>query len=206
MKRHLVLVLFVVVAAAGVISPEAVFAEPENSVNFGIGGASHIMPHCRANIYSVEYERVLGPELSVLGRGSGVNYKFDDGSHVEEGKPHGIDVGLRYYPAGGMKGFFVGGALGYWEANWTFTNDKGTASESQGKGEFKAVRADVDFGVRFPIGSSPVSLLPEAHIGKFIKSASCEYSAPASRAGTPCSKDTEVGDYIFLGVLVGIGF
>ena len=37
MKRPLVLVLFVIVVAAGVISPETVFAEPENSVNLGLG-------------------------------------------------------------------------------------------------------------------------------------------------------------------------
>jgi hypothetical protein len=206
MKRPLVLVLFVVVVAAGVMSPGTVFAESENSVNIGVGAASHILPHCTATIFLVEYERMLGSKIAVLGRGSGVHYKFDDGTYVEEGRPKGIDVGVRYYPSGGMKGFFIGGALGYWVADWTFTADKGMTFESQGKADNKSIRADVDIGGRFPIGSSTVSILPVVHIGKFFTSTSCEYTAPASRVGTPCSRDSEVDYYAFLAVLVGVGF
>jgi hypothetical protein len=206
MKRPLVHVLFIIVVAAGAMSAGTVFAGPANSVNLGVGAASHILPHCNATIYLVEYERAIGSKIAVLGRGSGVDYKFDDGNYREEGRPRGIDVGLRYYPAGGMKGFYIGGALGYWRADWTFTEDKGQSSESQGKGDFKAVRADVDIGGRFPIGSSPVSILPAAHFGKFFSSPSCEYTAPASRVGTSCSKDSEVTYYAFLAVTFGIGF
>ncbi len=113
MKRPLVLFLFVVVVAAGMISPGTVFAEPENSVNIGVGAASHILPHCKATVAFVECEHMLGPKLAVLGRGSGVNYKFDDGNYVEKGRLRGGDIGLRYYPSSGMKGLFFGGALGY---------------------------------------------------------------------------------------------
>jgi hypothetical protein len=206
MKIPQMLVLFVVVVAAGALSPGTVFAEPENSVNLGVGAASHILPHCKATVFLLEYEHMLGPKLAVLGRGSGVNYKFDDGNYVERGRLRGADVGVRYYPSGGMKGLFIGGALGYWKSNWMFTDDKDKASETQGKGDFKAIRADVDIGWRFPIGSSSVSILPEAHFGKFFKSASCEYTAPASRVGTECSKDTEISYYAFLALSVGIGF
>jgi len=206
MKRPLVLVLLVCVAAAGVMSPVIVFAELESSVNLGFGAASRILPHCKANVAFAEYEHMLSSTLAVLGRGSGVNYKFDDGNYVEKGRLRGVDVGVRYYPSGGMKGFFVGGALGYWKSNWQFTDEKGKTSESQGKGDFTAIRADVDFGWRFPISSSSISILPEAHIGKFFRSASCEYTAPASLVGTECSKDSEIGYYAFLAVSVGIAF
>ncbi len=206
MKRPLVLFLFVVALAAGMISPGTVFAEPGNSVNLGVGAASHILPHCKATVAFVEYEHMLGPKLAVVGRGSGVDYKFDDGNYVEKGRLRGGDIGLRYYPSGGMKGLFFGGALGYWKSNWTFTDDKDKTYESQGKGDFKAIRADLDLGWRFPIGSSSVSILPEAHFGKFFKSASCEYTAPASLVGTECSKDTEISYYAFLALSVGIAF
>lgn len=207
MKRPLVLVLFVVVVAAGVMSPGTLFAEPANSVNLGVGAASYILPHCKASVFLVEYERMLGSKIAVLGRGGGVDYKFDNGTYREEGRPKGIDVGMRYYLAGGgMQGLFIGGALGYWVWDWTFTADKGMTFESQGNGDTKAIRADVEIGGRFPIGSSPVSIMPALHIGKFFTSNSCEYTAPASRVGTSCSKDTEIGFYGFLAVSVGIGF
>ena len=206
MKRPLVLVLFVVVVAAGVMSPGTLFAEPANSVNLGVGAASYILPHCKASVFLVEYERMLGSKIAVLGRGSEVDYKFDDGKYLEEGKPRGVDVGARFYPAGGMKGFFIGGTVGYWTADWTFTHNKGSSDEFLGKGNTDSIRANVDIGGRFPIGSSPISIMPALHIGKFFTSNSCEYTAPASRVGTSCSNDSEVTYYGFLAVSVGIGF
>jgi len=207
MKRPLVLVLFVVAVAAGVMSPGTVFAEPENSVNLGVGGGFQLMPHCNGSVIFVEYEHMLGSKFAVLGRGSGVHYTFDDGKYVEDGRPRGIDVGVRYYTAGnGMQGFFIGGALGYWKTDWTFIDNKGRTFETRGTGDNKSIRADIDMGERFPIGSSPVSIMPVVHFGKYFTSNSCEYTAPASRVGTPCSQTTEVEYYVFLAVLVGVGF
>jgi len=206
MKRPLALVLFVVVAA-GVMSPGTACADPANSVNLGVGGVFQIIPHCNANIFFVEYEHMLGPKIAVLGRGSDIDYKFDDGKYLENGRPRGVDLGARYYPAGGMKGLFIGGTLGYWVTDWTFTDYQGTASETQGKGDSKAIRANVDIGARFPIGSSPVSIMPALHVGRFFSSSTCEYTAPASRAGTSCSQDGEVSAfYGYLAVSIGIGF
>jgi hypothetical protein len=64
----------------------------------------------------------------------------------------------------------------------------------------------VDLGGRFPIGSSPVSIMPALNVGKFFSSTSCDYTAPASRVGTSCSQESEVEYYFFLAVTVGIGF
>jgi hypothetical protein len=206
MKRPLMVVLFVAAVAAGAMTPGTVSAEPANSVNLGIGGVVQILPHCKANVAIVEYEHMLGPKIAVLGRGSGVDYKFDDGRYREVGRPRGVDLGARFYPAGGLKGFFLGGTLGYWMANWTFTQNKGMSDEFQGKGKTDSIRANVDIGARFPIGSSSVSIMPALNIGKFFSSTSCEYTAPASRVGTSCSQNTEVKYYAFLAVTAGIGF
>jgi hypothetical protein len=205
MKR-LVAALFAAAVAAGVTAPGPVFAEPANSVNLGIGGVVQTMPHCRATLYLAEYEHMLGSKIAVLGRGSEVDYKFDDGNYREHGRPRGVDVGARFYPAGGLQGFFIGGTLGYWTSDWIFTQNKGMPDELQGKGNSDSVRANVDIGGRFPIGSSSVSIMPAVNIGKFFSSTSCEYTGPASQVGTSCSQKTEVEFYVFLAVTVGIAF
>jgi len=207
MKRQRVLVLFFVVVAAGTTSTGTAFAGPVNAINLGIGGVVQTMPHCKATVYLAEYEHMLDPKIAVLGRVSDIDYRFDDGKYLENGRPRGVDIGARYYPAGGMKGPFIGGTVGYWKTDWTFTDDKGASLESQGKGESRAIRANVDIGARFPIGSTSVSIMTALHVGRFFSSTTCEYTAPASRAGTTCSQEGEVSAYYgFLVVLVGIGF
>jgi hypothetical protein len=103
MKKPLMVVLFVAAIAAGVMSPWTACAEPANSFNLGIGGVIQTMPHCKATIYIVEYEHMLYSKTSLLGRGCQVDYKFDDGTYFEVGRPRGVDIGARYYPAVGMK-------------------------------------------------------------------------------------------------------
>lgn len=205
MKRSLAAVLFVAAVAAGVMTPGTVFAEPANSLNLGLGGVIQTMPHCRAKVYILEYEHMLGPTIAFLGRGSGVDYKFDDGKYLEEGRPRGVDVGARFYPDGGMQGFFIGGTLGYWMSDWTFTNYQHRPDEVSGKGTSDSVRANLDMGWRFPVSSS-LSVMPQMNVGRFFSNTSCDYTAPASRVGTSCSQDTEVKFYFFLAVTVGIGF
>ncbi len=206
MKRPLSVVLFVAAVAAGLMTPGTLFAEPANSVNLGIGGVVQTMPHCKSIVFIVEYEHLLDSKIAVLGRVSEVNYKYDSGRYLEEGKPKGIDVGARFYPAGGMKGFFIGGTVGYWMSDWTFTHYKGGSNEWQGKGDTDSIRANVDIGARFPIGSSSVSIMPALNIGRFFSSNSCEYTSPASRVGTSCSENPEVVNYLFLAVTAGMSF
>ncbi len=197
----------VVLAATFVLTlPAMLHAEPENSVNFGADGLVQLMKNCRANVYIVEYERLIGQRISVLGRGTQVSYRFDDGQYREQGRPKGVDVGLRIYPAGSMKGFFVGGSLGYWMADWTFTSDRGSPGEAQGRGDTNSIRANVDMGVRVPIGSPALSIMPVLNFGRFFSSTSCEYTGPPSRVGAACSQDTEVQYYIYLAVMAGFAF
>jgi hypothetical protein len=206
MKRALMIVLFVGVVAAAVMTAGSACAEPTNSVNLGYGGVVQTLPHCRLNIYIVELEHMLNSKIAVLGRGSEVQYWSDDGKYLEQGRPWGVDIGARYYPAGGMKGFFIGGTVGYWTSDWTFTDNKGRFNEVQGKGNSESLRANVDIGGRFQIGSSPVSIMPAFNFGKYFSSTSCQYTGPLSRIGRDCGQETEVEFYTFVAVTVGIGF
>jgi hypothetical protein len=206
MKRAFMVILFVATVTAGVMTAGSVCAEPTHSFNLGYGGVVQTLPHCRLNVYIAEYERMLNSKIAVLGRISEVQYWSDDGKYKEQGRPWGVDIGARYYFTGDMKGFFVGGTVGYWTADWTFNSSIGQWDEATGKGTSESLRANVDIGGRFPIGSLPVSIMPAFNIGRYFSSTSCEYTTPAFLVGTTCSQDTEVEFYSFLAVSVGIGF
>lgn len=205
MKRLLLAVLIAAVAA-GLTIPGTAFAEPMNSINLGIGGVPQLMPHCKSTLYIVEYERMLGPNIAFLGRGSQVDYKFDDSEYQEQGKPTGIEVGTRYYSNGNMQGLFIGGVVGYWMTDWRFIHHRGLSNEVQGAGDSDSFRANVDIGGRFPIGSSSVSIMPAINLGKFFSATSCDYTAPASQVGQPCHQRTEVEYYMFVSLTAGYQF
>lgn len=185
--------------------PVATGAELTDSVNLGLGGVNP-MPHCNAKVYLIEYEHQITPVIAALGRGSGVKYWFDDGQYQEDGRLRGLDAGIRYYPAGGMLGLFIGGSLGYWRGDWTFFQNKGTPAGWQGKAGSNSLRLNFEVGDRIPIPGTSVSVMPELSFGKFFSSMSCDATAPASRHGMPCSQSSEVDYYIFLGVTAGIAF
>lgn len=191
-------------AKSSAVKPETGFTGPQNSINLGAGGM--VGPNTTASAFFIEYERLLGSRIAVFGRGGSVSYTYDDGTYVEDGDPKGFDIGVRAYPMGrgGMKGFYVGGALGYWKTDWTFTDDKGYTYEKRGKGDSSSVRADIEVGGRFNLGTETVSIMPAFHIGHFFSSSnSCTYTYGAS--GT-CNKDSEVGLYGFFALSVGIAF
>ncbi len=204
MKRPSMLILIIV--AAGVMAAGKVAAETANSLNLGMGGVVQTMPHCKADVYNLEFEHMIDTNFSIFGRASEVSYKFDDGNYLEKGRPKGIDIGARFYPEGGMKGFFIGGSVGHWTSDWTFTKDEGTLNEAHGRADSNSTRVNVDIGDRFPIGSSSVSVMPALNVGRFFSSTSCEYTAPASVVGTSCNQRSEVKYYFFLSLMAGIGF
>lgn len=189
----------------GVFAPGASGAESADSINLGIGGLNP-MAYCSAKVLTLEYEHRLTPTTAFLGRGSGVNYRYDNSHYLEDGRLRGMDVGARYYPAGGMQGFFIGGTLGYWKQDMTFIQYQSTPDEWQGKADHNSLRLNIDVGDRIPIGGTNVSIMPEVNVGKFFMSSSCEATAPASRIGTPCSQKSEVNYYIFVGLLAGLAF
>jgi hypothetical protein len=164
------------------------------------------MAYCDAKILILEYEHPLTSTTALLGRGTGVNYRFDDGNYMEDGRLRGVDAGARYYPSGGMQGFFVGATFGYWSQDRTFTQYQSTPGQWQGKANHNSLRLNIDIGDRIPIRGTNVSIMPEVNIGKFTTSSSCEGTAPASRIGAPCSQRSEVNYYIFVELIVGLAF
>ncbi len=180
-------------------------AEPDNSLNFGMGGFPRTMPHCDAKVYIGELEHAYSRTTSVLLRGTGVNYRFDNSDYQENGRINGVDLGARYYHAGGMEGLYFGGGIGYFWANWSFMHlafpslPRGTASSKMG-------RLNLEFGDRIRLDGTNISLMPEINIGKFFTSSSCDYTGPAPVVGTPCTQKSEVTGYWFVGLLAGVAF
>lgn len=194
-----------VLAIGGTMAQGASGTEPANSINFGLGGLN-AMPHCKARVYTLEYEHRFTPTIAILGRGSGVFYTSDDDDYLEDGRLRGVDVGVRYYQAGQLQGFYTGGSLGYWQGDWTFTQHRGTPSQWDGEADSDSLRVNVDLGYRIPLRNTNVSIMPEINLGKFFSSSACEYIAPASQIGAPCHVKSVVDAYIFAGVTIGVTF
>lgn len=180
-------------------------AEDTSSINFGIGGLNP-MPHCDATTYSIEYEKSFTQKISLLGRGTGVDYRSDDRDYLEDGELRGIDLGIRYYYSGQMQGYYSGVSLGYWEGDWTFTDNKNRPNELKGAADSDSVRLNFDLGYRYTIPDSNISIMPEVNLGKFFSSSSCEYTAPASQVGSACNEESVVDAYIFAGINVAVAF
>lgn len=208
MKASGVCILIVVVIGLTGLAPAgSEAADAANSVNIGFGGMPRLMAHCDANVLFIEYERRLaGSNVAVLGRAGGVNYRFDDGAYRETGDPKGVDVGVRYYFDGGMEGVFISGTVGYWTGDWIFTENKDTFMPSHGTASSDSLRLNLDAGARFPVGDSPLAVIPVLNLGLFDPSTECVYTAPASLAGTACTRETEVREYFFLAIMAGIAF
>lgn len=204
MKSSLVRFLFLVLVLT--VARGAAGAEHASSLNLGAGGYIRTMPNCDAKVYFLEYERMVTPTVALLGRGSGVNYRFNNMQYYEDGALRGGDIGARYYHAGELRGFYAGAALGLWWGDWRYVQNLNRPNYWQGKSTTSALRFNVDFGDRIPIGNSKVSLMPQINVGKFLAYHRCELTAPASLAGQFCNQKSEVNYYFFLGVALGVAF
>src|SRR5512135_2480000 len=182
---------FLALVVAGLSVPWASAAETANSINPGLGGLNP-MPHCNATIYVIEYEHSLTPTTAILARGSGVDYKFNNGNYLEDGTLRGLDIGARYYRAGAMQGFYTGASVGRWKGDWTFIQNQSSPAQWEGKARSNSVRLNFEFGDRIPVDSSKISIMPEVDLGKFFATRSCEATAPASQIGQPCDQKSEV--------------
>jgi hypothetical protein len=189
---------------AGTMAPWASAAESD-SVNLGLGGLNP-MPHCNATVYVVEYEHSITSTMTILGRGSGVDYRFNNGNYLENGRLRGVDVGASYYRGGGMQGFFMGASIGRWKDDWTFTQYQNSPAQWEGVAKSNSIRLNFEFGDRIPIEGTKISVMPEADLGKFFATRSCHATAPSSQIGQPCDQKSEVNAYIFFGVAVGFAF
>jgi len=188
-----------------VLAQGSLAAETENSINLGLGGINP-MPHCDANIYTIEYEHRIYPRVTLLGRGSAVDYTSDEKNYYEDGNLQGIDLGLRYYPAAPKNGVYVGASAGYWTGDWDFKKNATKPTYQEGEADSHSLRVNFDLGYRYQIHETNISIMPEIDFGKFFSSSSCHYTAPASQIGVNCDQESVVNGYIFAGVTVGLSF
>ena len=201
MKLARLLFIFLLIFSAGVIAiPQNSFAETENAVNIGAKGL--VGPDISASVVFVEYERLTSNKISLVGRIGQLDYEYDDGVYIEEGDGPGVEVGLRFYPAGnGMKGFYLGANGGFWFTDWTWRDDVGKSYETKGSGSSTAF--DINFELGGRLGSEKFVIIPTFNIGNFL-SISDECSRTGSSAS--CDKGTELGFYAIIGLALGIGF
>lgn len=116
---------------------------------------------------AVEYERLLGNRFSVGARLGYIDYDYKDGTYTETGNGPGVEFLARYYPQGkGHKGFYVGGAVGLWNASWKWTDPLDTPTSSSGTSV--AMDVNVNVGWKIPLGSDRMYIDPNIAIGNFF--------------------------------------
>ena len=191
------------VLAAGLLAASggALAQGVKNSINLAVGAVPPL-GDTTGTIGLVEYERLILPKLSVFGRGSYLKYKFDDNTDEEDGKGTGFGVGVRFFPQGGLKGFYVGGAIGRYVSKWDWKDDKGTSFQTQGSGETVSVQWGGEVGYRFNLGSERVSLTPAFNVGSWLGA----NNTCTNANGTPCTKEGELGFYAAISLALGIAF
>ena len=185
-------------ASGGALAQDA-----KNSINLVVGGVPPIY-YVKATVVMLEYERLITQKISVFVRGSSLKYTYDDDQYEEKGDGRGIGAGARFFPKGGLRGFYVGGAVSTFKSTWDWIDDKGTSFTSRGDGESTSIQWGAEVGYRFNLGRH-VSLTPAANIGSWLGADStCNKTSPAP-AG-PCDKESQLGFYAAVSVALGIAF
>lgn len=185
--------------------PDSPAIAPPASLAVVLGGIPRTMPHCDAHVISLEFERALSEKNALVLRASGVPYHYNDGAYLENGRINGLDIGARHYRGAGLSGLYAGASLGYWTSDWAFMRltDPG---RPQGTARSVSARLDLEFGDRIMFDDTGFFLTPQVNLGRFFSSRSCTYTGPASLAGMPCSQNSEVRGYWFVGLGVGVMF
>ncbi|HAK59412.1 MAG TPA: hypothetical protein DCO77_03375 [Nitrospiraceae bacterium] len=200
MKKIVVVAVGVLFCLAGVSTPA--LAE-DQSINFG--GMGLVAPDLSASVFYAEYERMLNDNHSLFFRLGSLDYDYDDGEYKEDGDGPGVDFGIRRYFSGdGMKGFFIGGTVGIWTTDWTFSEPTAPLVDQAGEGSSTAAKIDFEVGGRIPMGSGNVWFIPSFHIGTFV-SLDDECNS-TSLPGASCTVESEVGFYGLLGLALGVAF
>lgn len=185
--------------------PDSPAISPPASLSVVIGGFPRTMPHCKAHVFSLEFERAYSKKNSLVLRASGVPYHYDDGVYQENGRINGLDLGARHYRGANLTGLYAGASLGYWTSDWSFIRitDPG---RPQGTASSVSARLNLEFGDRILLNDAGFFITPQVNLGKFFSSRSCTYTGPASMAGMPCSQRSEVTGYWFVGIGAGVMF
>jgi hypothetical protein len=143
------------------------------------------------SVAAVEYEYLLGRKVSLGARLGYIDYDYKDETYRETGNGPGAELLVRFYPGGqGHKGFYLGGAVGFWNASWKYTDPASTPTTDTGTST--AVDVNLNLGWKIPLGSDRVYLDPNIAIGNFFSSASDDTA--------------NLGIYIAAGLSIGMTF
>ena len=159
-------------------------------------------PDLGASLFYVEYERLVSPKVSLLGRLARIDYEYDDGVYVEEGSGPMIEMGVRFYPSeNGLRGFYIGGGAGFGSADVDWTDDKGEVYETTGTADVSYFDLNFNLGSKIMLGPN-FHIEPSALIGNwFVMESDCTRSN-----GADCDTDSELGLYAIFALSVGVEF
>lgn len=162
----------------------------ENSVNIGIKGVAGA--DVSANIFVLQYEKMVSDKFSIVGTLGRIAYKYEYDSiyydDIEEGDGPGVEVGFHVYPRREMSGFYYGANAGFWSIERTWRYDIGSRYETRGSGSLTVVDVNFELGGRFRL-SENFAIIPTFTAGSFFSS--------SSAIGGP---------YVSLGISAGLGF
>jgi hypothetical protein len=144
-----------------------------------------------ASGFTVEYERLLGKSVTIGVRYAAFNYEYTDDAYVEEGNNKGFDVTGRYYFAGeGIKGLYIGAALGSYKSDWDWRE-----GNARGSGSTKSIHYGAMVGYKHHFTNN---FFIDGYLGLGTWAGSGK-----DNTGT---KESEVGAYGALGASLGFQF
>ena len=143
---------------------------------------------------AVEYERLLGKSASLGLRYASFSYDYKDEPYREEGDVKGFDVTGRYYFSGeGMKGLYLGAAVGRYKSDWDWTDPSSTRKSGSGSTDSWHYGALV--GYKF--------LFTRNFFADVFATAGTWAGSGKDNTGT---KESELGAYVAVGAGLGMQF
>ena len=195
MKRSLLTAIIIFsVVICGLALPDISHAKDnQNAVTFG--GVANIV----GSVILVEYERVVADKVSIAARLGNFSYEveYDEGvgTTTESGDGPGAEGVFRFYPGGGLNGFYIGGALGVWSVDWDWEWKATGYATEKGSGSSTTVDLNFTLGGKINLGSDRVYIDPSFTVGNFF----------AETHGKTGESD-EIGLYAAIGLGIGITF
>jgi hypothetical protein len=192
-------VLYPLCVASILATGSAQAAGPTNSIR----AAALINPI--GNVRMVEYEKMFADKVSIGARVGALSYDYDDGDYEEEGDGTGAEFLVRLYPGGdGFKGFYFGGAVGYWKTDWEWREDFWTPAGVWIEGKSESLNLNVGVGWKIPLAGNKLYIDPSITIGNYFD---LDSETDAQWRGTVYDDENEeLGFYVAGGIAVGFNF
>jgi hypothetical protein len=186
-------IFFMILVGYTAFPTNSLAQDPENAVMAGI------ILNPIGSIVMGEFERRLNDKITIAARVGQIDYDVDydedGGTTNETGDGPGIECVFRLYPGQALKGFYFGGAVGFWNTDWEW-KWKGSGSSTQtGSGSSTALDINFTLGGKIYVAPDKVFIDPSFTIGNFF----------ADSNGKTGEVD-EVGIYAGIGIAVGFAF